>query len=115
MEPHMDTIKAAVNRVMGLGVRKDIYADIVSMSSENISDSEVTPSYHRPVDIPRPSNDLNVLLDTSLEEKEEYKEVTEEKAGEQEVRCDFCPDPGMIPLTEKIAHQARLIIPPYMT
>ena len=45
---------------------------------------------------------MNVLAET-----EETPEFSEEKAAQSSVRCVFCPEPGLIPLVEKMVHMAR--------
>ena len=99
----MDNIRAAVDRVMAMGleVRKDIYADVSSVRSENIS-------YHQPVEpvVEPPTDEFNILAGTPVE-AEESPELAEEKAAQSSVRCVFCPEPGLVPLVEKMAHMAR--------
>ena len=97
----MDNIRAAVDRVMAMGleVRKDIYADASSVRSENISMS----SYHQPLE--PPTDHFNIPSPTPAE-AEESPELSEEKAAQSSVRCVFCPEPGLVPLVEKIEHMA---------
>ena len=126
LEPHMTTIRAAVDKAIGLGIRKDIYQEVGSPMARNIVSKEAesgerTPepvtSYHIPVDTPAES--VLPSLDNSyiLENEEPPDDIVQLSPDETkcdkkvldslEVRCNFCPEPGLIKIGEKIAHQSQ--------
>ena len=128
-------LRAAVNAVLGsgkktvggsspgrLGIRRDIYAE----PGRGSGPVAASPS---PWSQPLPTPQLNsqsaatasmelqaavkqevVELEDELnaEEKAEEKESKEKGSGGagELVRCGFCPSPGLVPVTEKIKHQA---------
>ena len=115
LEPHMATIRAAVDKVLGLGIRKDIYEE---KSFENIMETsgDNIVSYHTPVGVPQPSfgASLDIVEDKDIMEipDNDSVEPNDEKCEKKSlddflVRCNFCPEPGMINIAEKIAHQAQ--------
>lgn len=111
LEPHMATIRAAVDKVLGLGVRKDIYEETPSASP--MSDREEVRTPWRPVDSPHPSLNTGTEEVTEVPDPSSDPVVVEGKCDEKKVledamvRCNFCPEPGMIHIGQKMVHQSQ--------
>ena len=128
----MANIRAAVDKVLGLGIRKDIFAlpdesDLVDHGDNHQQDNRFAIANHdaedpshniAPVPAPVPHETHNLVdLDSAAAEfglaadrnsiEETETKCDKKMLADMMVRCNFCPEPGMINIAEKLVHQGQ--------